>query len=194
VPSPVSWTSSHSILWVRQHPLKLPVTYPSLNVLLCAMRPCCISVCSRCCRYSSFDGRVTRVLVTFMGIITLECLSLFSQVKTRVQLERGKTSTSLLSSFRSIIREEGCVHYDSRLSLRQPNSELFVFIASDVSTAVGRDLQSDRMIMTQRGVKRSRSSTASQHRNVPPNRASFYHVFLLPVLSRDLTLPTQRCK
>jgi hypothetical protein len=137
-----------------------------------------------------FDGRVTRVLVMFMGIITLVCLSFFfPQVKTRVQLECEKTSTSLLGSFRSIIREEGGVHYDSRLSLRQPNSGLFVCIASDVSTTVGGDpqIRHDDYDST-RCQKVSFLHCFSKHRNVPPNCASLSPSIYRPPSSHVITL------
>jgi hypothetical protein len=111
-----------------------------------------------------------------------------------MQLERGKTSTSLLGSFRSIIREEGCVHY-TRLSPRQPNSELFA-VASDVSTAVGVDpqIRHDDYDSTQ-----CRKGLVPPLLLEAPKRAtklcaSFTHLFIVPVLSRNDTLPTQRCK
>jgi len=56
-----------------------------------------------------------------------------------MQLERGKSSTSLLGSFRSIIREEGCVPLTSPVA--SPNGSPFAFITVlGVSTAVGEGL------------------------------------------------------
>ena len=56
-----------------------------------------------------------------------------------MQLERGKTSISLLGSFRSIIREEGCAEC-RRLSCPNKPLTFSALQASDVSTAVGEDL------------------------------------------------------
>ena len=113
---------------------------------------------------------------------------LFPQVKTRMQLEHGKTSTSLFGSFRSIIREDGCVHYDSRLSLRQPNSEPFAIVASDVSTAVGGDLKSGRMVMNQPFVKRSRSSTASRSTETCHQIVRLFTIYLSSPSSHVMSL------
>jgi hypothetical protein len=54
-----------------------------------------------------------------------------------MQLERGKTSTGLLGSFRTIIREEGFV---SVVAPHGKLNEAFTFIDLVVFTAVGEDL------------------------------------------------------
>ena len=80
--------------------------YPSLNVLLCTTHPCmCARVCYRCGQYFSFLGRMPASFSC--GRDDKRTLAFF-KVKTRMQLERGKTSISLLGSFWSIIHEEGC--------------------------------------------------------------------------------------
>ena len=55
-----------------------------------------------------------------------------------MQLERGKASTGLLGSFRTIIREEGCVSLSSHI-MGSLNG-VFIFIELVVFTAVGEYL------------------------------------------------------
>lgn len=56
-----------------------------------------------------------------------------------MQLERGKSSTGLLGSFRSIIREEGYVSVSSPV-MANYNEAFFVFIEQVVFIAVVDDL------------------------------------------------------
>jgi hypothetical protein len=133
---PASPRSSPSILWVREHLVKLALStcLPSLNA------PSCVHVCvlTRALDVVSTLSPSENGGPVFVGIAVMMPFPYFVQVKTRMQLERGKSSAGLLGSFRSIIREEGCVSllsFHSYLS----RAELPILIASDVYTAVCRD-------------------------------------------------------
>jgi hypothetical protein len=133
--------------------------------------------CSRCCQYSfSVRERRTRFRLDSDNDDN-DAFPYFVQVKTRMQLERGKTSVGLLGSFRSIIREEGCV------SLLRPTTiplraELPILIASDDSTAVCRDPFSALYNPTKLVVNKvSYPHYCSKHPNAPRNCACFFHHF-----------------
>ena len=72
---------------------------PSVSVACAEGDRPCSSVCSRC-RRCPLPPRARTPFTTVVGPL---------QVKTRMQLETGKSTNGLVGTFKNIVREEGCV-------------------------------------------------------------------------------------